>query len=471
MRYISTRGEMDPAPFSDVVIGGLAPDGGLTLPEKYPQFDISAIREMAKLPYQDLAFKILGRYASDIPEEDISSLIGKTYTKENFGASEITPVVEISDGIYLLDLSNGPTLSFKDIALQFLGNLFEYLLNKRGDYLNILGATSGDTGSSAEEAVRGKSNMNIFMISPYGKTSPFQAAQMYSLWDPNIFNIALLGVFDDGQKLVKGANKDGAFKRKYHLGAVNSINWARVAAQVVYYFKGYFAVSPNADQVVDFSVPTGNFGDIFAGDIARRMGLPIRRLVLATNENNILDEFFKTGVYRTWERKGVIETSSPSQDISKASNFERFLYHLFANDPALTKMYMEGVEDKGIIDLGKTFYFDLAKKSGYVSGSSTHENRLETIRKVYGDSKVIIDPHTANGIKVGQEYRDQGVPLICLGTAKPTKFEPTIKEALGFVPPRPKEFDDLGDMPQRYKIMENDLAALKQHIAGNALKK
>ena len=319
MKYVSTRGGGSPQTFSAILLEGLAADGGLYLPQSVPQADLAAWR---KLTYPDLALAILREFMDDIP--DLGKIVRATYTKEVFGSDDVTPLKTLEPGFHLLGLSNGPTLAFKDVALQLLGRLFENVLQKQKRTLNILGATSGDTGSAAEHALRGRRGIQVFMLSPEGRMSPFQRAQMYSLRDANIHNIAVRGVFDDCQDLVKQVNADAAFKRKYGIGAVNSINWARVAAQVVYYFKGYFAATQSDAEQVSFAVPSGNFGNIYAGHVARMMGLPVRRLILASNENDVLDEFFRTGTYRI--RKSVHATSSPSMDISKASNFERYVH-------------------------------------------------------------------------------------------------------------------------------------------------
>src|SRR5713226_1194845 len=295
MLYVSTRGGAKPQPFTEILLEGLAPDGGLYLPEKFPRLSAAEFAAMRGMSYRELAFAI---FADDIPSGDLKRLVDSTYTKEIFGSEDITPMKRLEQGLYLLGLANGPSLAFKDVALQLLGNLFEYALEKHGRRLNVLGATSGDTGSSAEYALRGKKNVQVFMLSPQGRMSAFQAAQMYSLQDANIFNIAIRGVFDDCQDIVKAISGDVGFKARYRIGAVNSINWARVAAQIVYYFKAYFAVTRRDGEPVSFSVPSGNFGNVYAGHVARQMGLPIRKLVVATNENDVLDEFFRTGRYR-----------------------------------------------------------------------------------------------------------------------------------------------------------------------------
>ncbi len=365
----------------------------------------------------------------------------------------------------MLELSNGPTLAFKDMAMQLLGNLFEHVLAGSGERINILGATSGDTGSSAEYALRGKRGVNVFMLSPHGKMSPFQTAQMFSLQDANIFNIAVRGVFDACQDIVKAVNNDSAFKARQRIGAVNSINWARVAAQVVYYFRGYFAVTKSNDEQVAFAVPSGNFGNICAGHIARVMGLPIARLILATNENNVLDEFFRTGRYRVRPPNQVTQTSSPSMDISKASNIERFVFDLDGRDAAMVKALWSKVDAGGEFDLAGTPYFANVKEYGFVSGSSTHADRLATIRRVYKDYGVMIDTHTADGLKVGLEHRQPGIPLICLETALPVKFAATIREALGRDPDYPPGCENLEALPQRFELMDADAGAVKTYIA------
>lgn len=458
---------MAPRSFCQILLEGLAPDGGLVVPEAYPRLCEVELASLRGRPYPALAFEIIRRFADDIPSEDLKRLLERTYSKEIFRSDEITPVKTLEPGLHLLRLSNGPTLAFKDVAMQLLGNLFEYVLEREGTQINILGATSGDTGSAAEYAMRGKRGIRVFMLSPYGKMSPFQTAQMYSLLDPNIFNLAIRGVFDDCQDVVKQVNADAAFKARYRIGAVNSINWARVVAQVVYYFKGYFAVTRDNGEEVSFAVPTGNFGNIFAGYIARMMGLPIRRLILATNENDVLDEFFRTGRYRVRRSAEVIHTSSPSMDISKASNFERFIHDVVGRDAVVTAGLWRAVERQGGFDLAGTAYWRAVKGCGFSTGSSTHADRLATIRRVYHDYHVMIDTHTADGLKVGLEHREPGVPLICLETALPAKFADTIREALGRDPEIPPGYEDLERRPQRYELLDPDSEAVKRFIASH----
>ncbi|CAK0743270.1 Threonine synthase [Gammaproteobacteria bacterium] len=464
-RYLSTRGGMVPRSFTEILLEGLAPDGGLTIPEEYPRVSTDELTHWRDLSYQDLACAVIGRFIDDISPADLRVIVERTYTPEIFGSGEITPVRALDPGVWLLGLSNGPTLAFKDVAMQLLGNLFEYILEQRGTRLNILGATSGDTGSSAEYALRGKRNVSVFMLSPFGKMSAFQTAQMYSLNEPNIHNIAVRGVFDDCQDLVKQVSVDAEFKARYRIGTVNSINWARVSAQIVYYFKAYFAVTRDNRQQVSFAVPSGNFGNICAGHIARQMGLPIRRLILATNENNVLAEFFATGRYRVRPPGQVFQTSSPSMDISKASNFERFVYDAVGRDPEQVRALWHAVDREGAFDASTAKWYRDIDRFGFVAGTSTHADRLATIRRIWKRHGVMIDTHTADGLKVGLEYQEENVPLVCQETAQPAKFEESIQAALGRAPIRPMSYAHLETLPQRYTVMDPDVEKIKAFIA------
>ena len=474
MLYLSTRGHPDRKHFCDILLEGLAPDGGLYLPERYPQIDDTQLTQLRKAyheqGYAELAFQILSLYIDDIPAADLKRLCEKTYTAEVFGTGEIVPLRHLEDGLWLEALSNGPTLAFKDMAMQLLGNLFEYELGRRGETLNILGATSGDTGSAAEYAMRGKAGVRVFMTSPHGRMSAFQQAQMFSLQDENIHNIAIEGVFDDCQDIVKAVSNDLEFKRKYKIGTVNSINWARLLAQVVYYFAGYVQATESNDQKVSFTVPSGNFGNICAGHVARSMGLPIDKLVVATNENDVLDEFFRTGVYRVRGSADTHETSSPSMDISKASNFERFVFDLLGRDGARVKaLFGDALGKEGRFDLSADPAFaQAAQRYGFVSGKSLHADRLATIKDTYGRFGVTIDTHTADGVKVAREHRgDASVPMIVLETALPIKFAETIQEALGHAPERPPRFDGIEDLPKRVQVMPADVQQVKAYIEKN----
>ncbi|AJE18871.1 threonine synthase [Neisseria elongata subsp. glycolytica ATCC 29315] len=464
MKYISTRGATDRKTFGEVLLMGLAPDGGLMLPEHYPQIDRATLDKWRGLAYADLAFEIMRLFATDIPEGNLRAIINRTYTAEAFGNAEITPVRTLSDGLKIQALSNGPTLAFKDMAMQFLGNAFEYVLKREGQTLNIVGATSGDTGSAAEYALRGKEGIHVFMMSPEGKMSAFQRAQMYSLQDENIHNIAVDGMFDDCQDIVKAIQNDAAFKEKYRIGTVNSINWGRVMAQVVYYFAGYFKATKSNDETVSFCVPSGNFGNVCAGHIAKQMGLPIRRLMVATNENDVLDEFFKTGSYRPRTAAHTHVTSSPSMDISKASNFERFIFDLTGRDAAeIETLWAEVGTGKGF---NLAFALDkIRNEYGFVSGKSLHRDRLAVIKQVYEQDGELIDPHTADGVKVARELREAGETVVCLETALAAKFADTIREAVGDVEiPRPAKLQGLEDLPQKVQNVPNQAEAVKEII-------
>ena len=471
MLYLSTRGHAERKRFCEILLEGLAPDGGLYLPEHYPQVDDAALTRLRSTfnaqGYAALAFEVLSLYIDDIPAADLKALCAKTYTQDVFGTAAIVPVRPLEDGLHVEALSNGPTLAFKDMAMQLLGNLFEYELARRGEELNIFGATSGDTGSAAEYAMRGKKGVRVFMTSPHGRMSPFQQAQMFSLMDENIHNIAIEGVFDDCQDLVKAVSNDLNFKTQYKIGTVNSINWARLLAQVVYYFAGYFQATTANSQKVSFTVPSGNFGNVCAGHVARMMGLPVDTLVAATNENDVLDEFFRTGVYRVRGSADTHETSSPSMDISKASNFERFVFDLLGRDAALTKdLFGAQISKNGQFDLsGNPHFAEAATRYGFASGKSTHANRLATIQDVHKRFGQMIDTHTADGVKVAREHVKAGVPMIVLETALPIKFAATIEEALGQEPSRPAKFNGIEALPKRVHVMKADVAQIKAYIA------
>ena len=470
MRYLSTRGHAERKRFCDILLEGLAPDGGLYLPESYPQISTERLGQLrqiyAEQGYAALAFEILSLYIDDIPADDLRALCAKTYTEAVFGSAAITPVRPLEGPLHIQALSNGPTLAFKDMAMQLLGNLFEYELARRGEELNILGATSGDTGSAAEYAMRGKKGVRVFMTSPNGRMSPFQQAQMFSLQDENIHNLAIEGVFDDCQDIVKAVSNDHAFKAQYKIGTVNSINWARLLAQVVYYFAGYFQVTQSDTEQVSFTVPSGNFGNVCAGHVARQMGLPIAKLVVATNENDVLDEFFRTGVYQVRGAAATFETSSPSMDISKASNFERFIFDLVGRDGVRTQaLFTQGVGREGRFDLSADPVFaDIAGKFGFTSGKSTHADRLATIRDSYQRLGQMVDTHTADGIKVAREHLG-AEPMVVLETALPIKFAATIEEALGRQPERPAQFNGIEALPKRVQVLPADVALVKTYIA------
>ena len=471
-RYVSTR---DPEPgeglgFSDILLAGLAPDGGLYLPAAYPRLDAADLAALRRTlddhGYAALAHAVLTRFIDDIPSDDLRALCERAYTAEAFGDPAIVPVTHLEGNVHLAHLSNGPTAAFKDMAMQLLGQLFEYELERRDGRLNILGATSGDTGSAAEHAMLGKPRLRVFMLTPKGRMSPFQQAQMFSIDDPRIVNIAVPGVFDDCQDLVKEVNSDAAFKARHAVGAVNSINFARLVAQVVYYVAAWIRATDADDQAVSFAVPSGNFGNICAGHIAREMGVPIRRLVLATNENNVLHEFFSTGVYRVRAAAETHETSSPSMDISKASNFERFVFDLLGRDGArVAQLFGPEPARTGVIDLSDTSEFGAQRdRFGFVSGTSTHADRVRTIADLEGSRGVVVDPHTADAVKVAREFvADE--PMVVLETALPVKFSATIVEALGREPERPERFAGIEDLPRHVEDLDGGAEELKALIA------
>ncbi|OCG74292.1 threonine synthase [Microbacterium sediminis] len=467
MQFISTRGGAQPLSYCETLLEGLATDGGLAVPETMPRVDAETLERWRALTYPQLATEVLGLFATDIPREDLARMTAAAY--EAF-PDEVVPLRSIGDGITLVGLSEGPTLAFKDMAMQFLGQVVEYALERTGSVLNVLGATSGDTGSAAEHALRGKERISVFMLSPQGRMSAFQRAQMFSIDDANVHNIAVDGVFDDCQNLVKELAGDLAFKRAQHLGAVNSINLARITAQVVYYFWAWLRATDAGGPIeVSFSVPSGNFGNILSGFFARQMGLPIRRLVLATNENNVLDEFFRTGVYRPRSAAETHATSSPSMDISKASNLERFIFELLGRDGERVAAAWHELDAQGFFDVSAE-QPRFADEFGIVSGTSTHADRIDTIRAVHAATGEIIDPHTADGVRVARPFVEPGVPMLVLETAKPHKFADTIREALDIELEYAPEVRAMLDAPQRVTEMPDDAAALRAYIEAHALR-
>lgn len=472
MKYLSTRDEaQNPALFSDILLGGLAPDGGLYLPESYPQITGETLdswrRVLAEEGYAALAAEVLKLFVDDIPAEDLEGIARRAYTYPKFASEKIVPVTKLEDGLYIGHLSEGPTAAFKDMAMQLLGELFEYELARRGESLNILGATSGDTGSSAEYAMRGRAGVRVFMLTPAGRMTEFQQAQMFGLQDPNIFNIALDGVFDDCQDVVKAVSSDAEFKANNRIGAVNSINWARLMAQVVYYINCYLAVTESNDEKVSFSVPTGNFGDICAGHIARQMGLPIDRLIVATNENDVLDEFFRSGNYRPRPAAETFKTSSPSMDISRASNFERFVHDLLGRDAARTKELFGTKVPAGGFAVTAEELERARTEFGFCSARSTHADRLATIADYQSRLGYLADPHTADGLKAAEVARAEegiGSPIIVLETALPVKFAETIEEAIGTAPEVPARFAGILEAERRVTDLPNDVVAVKDFI-------
>ncbi len=471
VRYVSTRDSSGASgrPFCHILLEGLAPDGGLYLPESYPAVDDEALERWRQVlrtdGYAALAFEVTSLFIDDIPPDDLRAICERAYAPEKFLDPAVAPVSQLSDGLWLLHLSNGPSAAFKDMAMQLLGELFEYELERRDTSITILGATSGDTGSAAEYALMGKPRVRVFMLSPQGRMTPFQQAQMFSIDDRSITNIAVAGVFDDCQDIVKEINADAEFKTRHRIGAVNSINWARLLAQVVYYFAAWLQIADDG-RPISFAVPSGNFGNIAAGHVARSMGLPIHRLILATNENNVLDEFFTTGVYRIRGSAETQETSSPSMDISKASNFERFVADLVGRDgERVAELFGVQLREQGFFDLSEVRAFrDQLETHGFVTGSSTHADRLAQIRRTHEQDGVLIDPHTADAVQVARSMQVCGT-VVALETALPVKFAATITEALSIDVPRPAVFDGIEDLPRHVVEVGRDASAVKELIA------
>lgn len=463
MQYISTRGGISPIPFTEAVMMGLAEDGGLLLPRTIPRIGSETYASWQDLSYPELAFEVMSRFIDDIPNSDLRDLINRSYA--NFDHAEVTPLIH-QGTLHILELFHGPTFAFKDVALQFLGNLFEYLLKKNDAVMNIIGATSGDTGSAAIYGVRGKEKINIFILHPHKRVSPVQEQQMTTVTDANVFNIAIRGTFDDGQAIVKAIFNDIDFKKKYNLGAINSINWARVLAQVVYYVHSCLHINRHEqDKAVDFAVPTGNFGDIFAGYIAKRM-LPegtIRKLLLASNTNDILTRFVAHGDYSLGE---VVATSSPSMDIQAASNFERYLYYLMDENPVRTKDAMLHFAETGKLDLSSSC--DQIRRD-FVATAASEQEVLDTIQLFYKEHGYILDPHTAVGVHAALIHQQKGIPVICLSTAHPAKFGETVEKAIGVPLELPKAIAALADKKSRCELMDADRNLIQEFIRQHAL--
>ncbi|MGW8287833.1 MAG: threonine synthase [Desulfobulbales bacterium] len=464
MHYLSTRGGITPITFKEAVMMGLATDGGLLLPEVMPQVDQQTLKRWRAKSFQQLALEIFQLFISDIAPEQLAELINRSYA--TFNHPEITPLVK-KDNLFILELFHGPTLAFKDVALQFLGNIFEHILQKTGSTMNIIGATSGDTGSAAIYGVRGKERINIFILHPYKKVSPIQELQMTTVIDPNVFNLAIKGNFDDGQAIVKAIFNDIPFKARYHLGAVNSINWARILAQIVYYVYAWLKIkAETGNDSVDFSVPTGNFGDIFAGYIARNL-LPkgaIRKLILATNENNLLTRFVTRGDYSVSK---VVATSSPSMDIQVASNFERYLYYLYNCDSDRVRQDFEQFSQTGRLHFDQNLLHTI--QQDFSSKSVDETETLDTIKRFYQENDYILDPHTAVGVNAAWGCASGDIPVVCLATAHPAKFGGAVIKAIGKEPELPPALKDLHDKESRCEVLEPKVKLVQDYIARHAL--
>jgi threonine synthase len=466
MKYISTRGNVSKIGFIDTVLMGLAEDGGLLIPEKIPQIPAEKLQTMSELTYQELAYEIISYYVDgEIPENELKELIEKSYG--TFRHPEVTPVQKIKDNMYVLELFHGPTFAFKDVALQFLGNLYSYIAKKTGVTINILGATSGDTGASAIEGVRGKEGIRICILHPHGKVSKVQELQMTTVHDESVLNLAIEGTFDDGQRIIKELFADLEFKNKYHLRAINSINFARILAQTVYYFYAYFQVAKEKDiKSLNFSVPTGNFGDIFAGYLAKRMGLPIGKLIVATNENNILERFIKDGVYQPGEFRS---TYSPSMDIQLASNFERYLYYLLDENPSAVDALMDQFKSEGKIVVNEEQLRQV--KEDFAGHEVAGEECLQTIRKYNVEADYLLDPHTACGVAAYETCNDPREVCVTLATAHPAKFNESIA-LCNIEQTYPEQISQLFEKPQYLEVVEaeNDeiVRKLERHFSSSA---
>lgn len=458
MQYISTRGGIEPVSFTEAVMMGLANDGGLLLPRAIPRIGGETYADWKDLSYPELAFEVMSRFIDDIPEAELRVLINRSYA--SFDSEEVIPLIH-QGSLHIMELFHGPTLAFKDVALQFLGNIFEYLLEKNDSVMNILGATSGDTGSAAIYGVRGKERINIFILHPHERVSKVQEKQMTTVTDSNVFNIAIRGTFDDGQAIVKSIFNDLDFKEKQHLGAINSINWARVLAQVVYYVYACLHISNHEnDKTTDFSVPTGNFGDIFAGYIAKRM-LPegtIRKLLLATNANDILSRMVSEGDYSLHQ---VVATSSPSMDIQSASNFERYLYYLLDEEPNRTRQAMIQFTESGKLDLSD---FQDQIQRDFTAEKASEADVSATIADFYKEYGYILDPHTAVGVHCALKHQRKGIPICCLATAHPAKFGDTVEEAIGKPLDLPESITALMGKESRCELMDADRNLIQDFV-------
>ena len=465
MKFISTRGNVSEIGFIDTVLMGLANDGGLLIPEKIPQIPAEKLQAMSQLTYQELAYEIFSYYVDgEIPDNELKELVEKSYG--TFRHPEVTPVQKLKDNMYVLELFHGPTFAFKDIALQFLGNLYSYVSKKTGETINILGATSGDTGASAIEGVRGKEGIRICILHPHGKVSKVQELQMTTVHDESVLNLAIKGTFDDGQRIIKELFADLDFKDKYHLRAINSINFVRILAQTVYYFYAYFQVTKETDiKSVNFSVPTGNFGDIFAGYLAKKMGLPVGKLIVATNENNILERFINDGVYEPSE---FHSTYSPSMDIQVASNFERYLYYLLDENPSTVSALMDQFKSEGKIVVNEEQLRQV--KEDFAAHGVAGEECLQTIRKYNDESSYLLDPHTSCGVAAYENCNDPSEVCVTLATAHPAKFNESIA-LCDIEQTYPEQISQLFDKPQYQEVVEADndeiVRKLEKHFAAS----
>jgi threonine synthase len=461
MQFVSTRGQAPALGFSDAVLAGLATDGGLYVPKEWPQISAAEIAGFAGRPYAEVAYAIISRFTGDeIPASALKQIIDEAYA--TFRHAAVTPLVEIDTNHFVLELFHGPTLAFKDVAMQFLSRTMDHILAERGLRATIVGATSGDTGSAAIEAFRGRDTTDIFILHPEGRTSEVQRRQMTTVLDANVHNIALDGTFDDCQDAVKEMFNHHAFRDSVRLSGVNSINWGRIVAQIVYYFTSAVALGA-PHRPVSFTVPTGNFGDIFAGYCAKRMGLPIDKLVIATNANDILRRTIDTGRY---EMTGVAPTISPSMDIQISSNFERLLFEAAGRDAEAVRRMMAALKQSRGFELPASAW--AAIRSEFAAGTSDEALTARTIADTWAGSNYLLDPHTAVGVAVARGLDRGTVPMITLGTAHPAKFPAAVKAASGVEPPLPEWLADLYQRSERVQVLPNDQRAIEDFISSRS---
>jgi len=455
MKYISTRNSKKTFSFKDVFLNALAPDGGLFVPQNIPFFSIKELNELKKLSYNDLAAKIIIKFCSEeFEENELKEIVEKSY--KSFRSKE-TVILKKYEDIYLLELFHGPTLAFKDIALQVIGNMYEKFLLNQKNKINIVVATSGDTGSAAINAIKGRNKLNIFVLHPQNKISEVQRKLMTTVKENNVFNIAVKGNFDDCQNLVKSMFVDNEFKNKINMSGVNSINWARIISQIVYYFYAFFKIEEK-EKKINFSVPTGNFGDVYAGYISKRMGLPINKLIVATNRNDILKRVINTGEYKI---EDVVETISPSMDIQVASNFERLIFDINSNDDSNVKEKMKNLKEQKFFKIDNNQLKSI--KHDFVSESLSEKETQNFIKNFYNKFNVILDPHTAVGYGVLNKISSEGINVV-LATAHPCKFPEAINKAIGLKPNLPKELDYIMSAKENYDLIPNNLDKIKKHI-------
>lgn len=466
-KFISTRGhtKIDGAKsFEDVLLTGLASDGGLYVPEKFPHFSKDELRDLAGKPYIEVASAVMWPFVEgSIDRADFDKIVAETYSREIFDHESVTPLVQLSSKIWLMELHRGPTIAFKDVALQMLGRLFDHVLKKRGERVTIVGATSGDTGSAAIEGCKACDNVDVFILHPKGRVSDVQRKQMTTIDAPNVFNLAIEGTFDDCQNAVKDMFNDHDFRSEMNLSAINSINWARIMAQIVYYFTTALALGA-PEKKVSFSVPTGNFGNVFAAHCARKMGLPIDRLLISTNKNDIVTRFFETGEMKM---DGVDATLSPSMDIQISSNFERYLFELFDHDHAMLSEAMDTFKSTGSVSVGKNL-LELAQQD-FSAHRCDDEGTLDIIREVYADTGEILDPHTAIGVSAAKAYQDKiDGPIVALACAHAAKFPDAVEKAINIRPPLPEKISDLFERKEHATELPNDLDAIQSFVRDHA---